>query len=92
VVAVRAGPGRLPTRLSEDLQHILDHADGEGVTIGKVVEILRGRGLDVLVILLALPFCTPIPLPGLSTPFGLVLMFLGLRIAFRNWPAISCRG
>jgi len=91
VGAVKAGPGHLPTRLSEDLQHILEHADGEGVTIRRVVEILRGRGLDVLVIVLALPFCTPIPLPGLSTPFGLVLMFFGLRIAFRKRPWLPRR-
>ncbi len=91
VGAVRAGPGHLPTRLSEDLQNILEHADGKGVTIGRVVEILRGRGLDVLVIVLALPFCTPIPLPGLSTPFGLVLMFFGLRIAFRKRPWLPRR-
>ena len=88
---MRAGPGHPPTGLSEDLQHILEHADGNGVTIGKVVEILRGRGLDVLVIVLALPFCTPIPLPGLSTPFGLVLMFFGLRIAFRKRPWLPRR-
>ena len=55
------------------------------------MEILRGRGLDVLVIVLALPFCTPIPLPGLSTPFGLVLMFFGLRIAFRKRPWLPRR-
>jgi hypothetical protein len=91
VGAVRAGLGHLPTRLSEDLQHILEHADGKGVTIGKAMEILRGRGLDVLVILLALPFCTPIPLPGISTPFGLVLMFLGLRIALRKRPWLPRR-
>lgn len=88
---MRAGLGHLPTRLSEDLQHILEHADGKGVTIGKAMEILRGRGLDVLVILLALPFCTPIPLPGISTPFGLVLMFLGLRIALRKRPWLPRR-
>ena len=82
--AVRAGPGHLPTRLSEDLRNILEHADGKGVTIGKVVEILRGRGLDVLVIVLALPFCTPIPLPGLSTPFGLVLMFFAEYFIFTH--------
>jgi len=91
VGAVSAGPGHLPTRLSEDLQHILAQADGEGVTVGKVMEILRGRGFDVLVILLAAPFGTPIPLPGLSTPFGVVLMFLGLRIALRKRPWLPRR-
>lgn len=80
-----------PTRLSEDLRRILDQADGKGVTIGKIIEILHGRGFDVLIIILVLPFCTPIPLPGLSTPFGLILMFFGLRIALRQRPWLPKR-
>ncbi|MDC4226312.1 MAG: hypothetical protein MPW15_19185 [Candidatus Manganitrophus sp.] len=36
-----------PTRLSEDLRRILDQANGKGVTIGKIIEILHGRGFDV---------------------------------------------
>lgn len=50
------------------------------------MRILHGRGFEVLVILMALPFCTPVPLLGLSTPFGLALMFFGIRIAFRKHP------
>lgn len=80
-----------PTRLSEDLRFILKKADGKGMTIGEIIEILHGRGLDVLIILLTLPFCTPIPLPGLSTPFGLILMFFGLRIALRQHPWLPGR-
>ncbi|MFY9270418.1 MAG: exopolysaccharide biosynthesis protein [Candidatus Manganitrophaceae bacterium] len=80
-----------PTRLSEDLRHILKEADGKGVTIGRIIDILHGRGFDVLVILLSLPFSTPIPLPGLSTPFGMILMFFGLRIALRKHPWLPQR-
>lgn len=80
-----------PRRLSEDLRFILKEADGKGMTVEKIMEILHGRGFDVLVILLVLPFCTPIPLPGVSTPFGLILMFFGLRIAFRQRPWLPRR-
>ena len=75
-----------PRRLSDDLRMILDHAGGKSLSLGRVIEILHGRGFDVLVIILVLPFCQPIPLPGLSTPFGLALMFFGFRIAFRQRP------
>jgi hypothetical protein len=37
-------------------------------------------------IVLGLPFCLPIPLPGLSVVFGVVLVFVGLRIAFGHRP------
>lgn len=75
-----------PTTLSEDLQTILTRAEGRALSLRRIVEILHGRGFDVLVIILVLPFCQPIPLPGLSTPFGLALMFFGFRIALRQRP------
>jgi len=56
------------------------------LSLRQIVEVLRGRGFDVLVIILVLPFCQPIPLPGLSTPFGLALIFFGFRIALRQRP------
>jgi hypothetical protein len=65
---------------------ILDRAEGRALSLRQIVEILHGRGFDVLVIVLVLPFCQPIPLPGVSTPFGLALMFFGLRIALRQRP------
>ena len=36
---------------------------------------------------LSLPFCQPLQIPGLSTPFGLIIAFIGVRIAFskRIW-------
>lgn len=88
---VTARPSYPPARLSEDLRRILAQANGKGVTIGKIIEILHGRGFDVLIIILVLPFCTPIPLPGLSTPFGMILMFFGLRIALRKRPWLPRR-
>jgi hypothetical protein len=75
-----------PTRLSDDLREILARAGGKALSLQRIVEILHGRGFDVLVIILVLPFCQPIPLPGLSTPFGLALMFFGFRIALRQRP------
>ena len=75
-----------PTTLSDDLRGLLDHARGRALALGEIVEVLRGRGMDVLVVLLVLPFCQPIPLPGLSTPFGIALMVFGFRIALRQRP------
>jgi len=80
-------PRHPPTRLSDDLRKILDHASGGGpITLGQMIHILHGRGFDVIVIILAFPFCTPIPLPGLSVPFGFILALFGCRIALRKRP------
>ena len=61
------------------------------VTLRDVVVVLRGRAYTLLLILLALPFCTPIPLPGLSTPFGLVIAMIGFRLSLRQKPWLPNR-
>lgn len=61
----------------------------EKLTLEQIVDILEGRGMAAFLILFSFPFCLPITLPGLSTPFGILLAFLGLRIAFGKrawWP------
>ncbi len=57
------------------------------LSIGEILHILAGKGRPILLILLSLPFCQPIQIPGLSVPFGLVIAFFGLRSAFgkRVW-------
>jgi len=80
-----------PTRLSDDLERIRTQAAGRSLTLAEIIHILRGRGFDVLMVLLALPFCTPIPLPGLSVPFGVVLTLFGARIALRKRPWLPQR-
>lgn len=47
---------------------------------------MRGRAYTLILILLALPFITPIPLPGLSTPFGLAIAFIALRLTLGQRP------
>lgn len=83
--------GTLPPRLSEDLLLILKRAAGEAITLQQIVETLHGRAFNIILILMALPFCTPIPLLGLSTPFGFALMIFGLRIALRKRPWLPHR-
>ena len=57
-----------PRRLSGEFALILKEFEVEHVTMREVMSLLHGRGFVLLIMLLALPFCTPVPLPGLSTP------------------------
>lgn len=66
-------------RLSEDLRAILREANGRAMTIAELESILQGRGFAMFILLLSAPFI--VPAPGLSVPFGIALMLLGLRIA-----------
>lgn len=47
---------------------------------------LAERGYPALLIILSIPFCFPINIPGFSTPFGLLLAWIGLRIAWGKRP------
>lgn len=78
-----------PRRLSEELADLHARASEQAVTLRMVIYRLRGRGYLLLVLLLALPFLTPIPLPGLSTPFGLAIAAIALRLALGRRPWLS---
>ena len=74
-------------QLSADIARVLDAFAHRSVTLGEIITLMHQRSYSFLLLLIALPFCTPVPLPGLSTPFGLVIAFIGLRIAcgLRPW-------
>ncbi|MEO7599781.1 MAG: exopolysaccharide biosynthesis protein, partial [Opitutus sp.] len=70
---------------------ILREFEVETVTLREVMAVLHGRGYVLFVMLLALPFSTPIPIPGLSTPFGLVIALIGVRLALGQKPWLPAR-
>jgi hypothetical protein len=80
------GPSKATERISDALRRLLREAAGRPLMVREMVEILHGRGLQFMVILLCLPFLTPVTLPGLSMPFGLAIALCGLRIAFGHKP------
>lgn len=86
-------PGRdvPPRKLSEELAQLQIMFAERAVTLREVVAVLHGHAYLLLLVLLALPFCTPIPLPGLSTPFGLVLAFIGMRLTLGLKPWLPGR-
>jgi hypothetical protein len=57
----------------------------------EVLEATEGRGFDLLLLFIGLPFLTPLAFPGLSTPFGLVAAFVGARLALGRRPWLPAR-
>lgn len=82
---------RTQPRLSDELSRLIATFAERSVSLREVVAVLHGRAYTLLLILLALPFCTPIPLPGLSTPFGLVIALVGFRLTLRQAPWLPDR-
>ena len=75
--------------LKEALSNLLEVANYEPVTYRTICNNLAGKGYPILLILLSLPFSTPITIPGFSTAFGIAIGFIGLRMAFGYhlwWP------
>jgi hypothetical protein len=63
-------------------------AGRKSVHIGELVSHLGEKGLGLIVIVLSLPFLQPIPLFGLSTVFGAVMMVVGVAMARNSRPWI----
>lgn len=85
------GNGSRPSAFSAELRSLVDRFDGRPLPLGTLLEATQGRGFHLLLVLLALPFVTPIPLPGLSIPFGLVVAVLGARLALGRKPWLPQR-
>jgi hypothetical protein len=81
-----AGSSGATERISDALRRLLREAAGRPLMIREMVEILHGRGLQFMVILLCLPFLTPVTVPGIAIPFGLAIALCGVRIAFGHRP------
>ncbi len=78
-------------RLSAELLAFSESIHRTDVSLGEIIAQLEGRVYTFLLVILSLPFCQPIALPGLSTPFGVVIALLGLRFAFRKKPWLPKR-
>jgi hypothetical protein len=79
-----AAPSTKP--LSQDLAEIMEAFREHPVKVREVVAHLKGRAFLFLLLMLSLPFCTPIPPPGLAIAFGLAIALIGLRLALRQEP------
>ena len=69
-----------------------DKLFGPGVnaspTINQMLKHTEGRGLHLMMILLCLPFLTPVPIPGASSLLGAVIFLMALRLAFLLPPGL----
>lgn len=73
------------SRLSDELRTLLAEAGERPLSIGEIESRLADRGAALLMMLLSAPFLIP-SVPGLSTPFGLALMAMGLQLACGRKP------
>lgn len=85
---IRAAGGK---RFTLTIRNIEGRAAVGPVTLGELSEICGPQGHGFLAIFLVLPFLQPIPLPGISTAIGLVLVMIGVFVALRRPPWLPRR-
>jgi hypothetical protein len=73
-------------KFSQELQDLARQFADRPVRVEEILAATQGRGFYLLLLLIGLPFLTPIPLPGLSTPFGFVVLLIGARLAVGRRP------
>lgn len=77
-------PGKVP--FSQELRELANRFAERRVQLREILEATKGRGFNLMLVFIALPFITPIPLPGFSIPFGLVAAIIGARLALGKGP------
>ncbi|KAF0094573.1 MAG: Exopolysaccharide synthesis ExoD [Puniceicoccaceae bacterium 5H] len=78
--------------LSEDFRNLLAGSENQPLNLGSLVDRVGEKGFGMLLVLLALPSALPIPAPGYSTPFGIMLAILaGQMIVGKRMPVFPER-
>lgn len=67
--------------LSKEFEEIAELCGRGPVTLALIFEQIRERSHALMTLFLAAPFILPIPLPGVSIPFGLLIILFGCAIA-----------
>ena len=80
-----------PRKLSEELGRLIVEFHTREVSLREVIVVLQGRAYNLLMLLLALPFLLPIPLPGLSTALGAVIAIIAARLTLGQTPWLPAR-
>lgn len=68
--------------LRQILEFISSLALDKTIPLVSIINILREQGAFCLLFFLTLPFLTPLQIPGLSTPFGILMSIIAFRKIF----------
>lgn len=74
----------MPASLSDRLKEILLEIEEGNLTRGQAMDRLAERGFGFILILLSFPSAIPVPAPGYSTPFGIILFLFGIQMVFNR--------
>lgn len=73
-------PSEQSSRLENELNRLSLLCQKGPISIGNLVEETAPHDQALLTLILSLPFLLPMPLPGLSIPFGISIFLISLRM------------
>lgn len=76
-----SNPAQPSHGLTDTLNQITNESLKEGLSIGRLRDLLASKGFGVLLVFLSLPSALPIPAAGYSVPFGILLIILGIQLS-----------
>tara|TARA_B100000965_G_scaffold366318_1_gene351428 strand:- start:3740 stop:4393 length:654 start_codon:yes stop_codon:yes gene_type:complete len=83
---------RSQATLSENLKQVLLKEDKTSVSVADILHAVGDKGFGLLFVVLSLPSALPVPAPGYSTPFGIIIALLGIQlIAGKREPVLPKR-
>jgi hypothetical protein len=78
--------------MSVRLIKALDNLKGlPEITLGRIVEHVEGEAILILCLISILPFMQPIPIPGLSSILGLIVLMQGMGLMLKSRPVLTKR-
>jgi len=66
--------------LGETLKYLLETEDERGLSIREITAAVGEKGFGLLLMVLSLPSALPVPAPGYSTPFGIVIALIAIQM------------
>jgi hypothetical protein len=90
--ATRAAAPIPDVNFSAELRLLLERANGKAMTMEQIEQALpESTTYGMLMVFFALPFSLPVSIPGVSTPFGLAIMFIGICLVGGVHPRLPRR-
>jgi hypothetical protein len=77
--------------LSETLSDVANSIKGEHISLRQLLELIGEQGLLLFCMVLMIPFLLPVSIPGVSTVFSVVVIFIGIGVALNRVPWLPSR-
>lgn len=79
------------SRFIASMDQIQAEAAAGEMTLRRVFQILGEEGHAVLILFFCLPFLQPLPIPGLSTPLGILIILVAFHLFMQKAPWLPKR-